>query len=295
MKRIAIQFFGHLRTFDKTYESFLKNVISVNIVDGYQIDVFIHTWTERSHSTVSFRNPNGESVSNSLLTKDLIEKAKKIYQPKIFLIDDQIDCQDHIFYERLYKSKKSLKGVINMTYTIHRSSYARHVYERERQIKYDWVIVTRPDIEFLSPLRLDELLKVYIDNDVAIPVNSIFYATKIFARAKINDVRFVGGSDLIYFGKPEDIDKATNLYDYWLKENGCSDLIWYEDFYSPESWLIRYWERQKLKPVEIDYVTNRDFYPKFNGTKLSFKNLFFKLKKIFFDVIKYILPYKLIV
>lgn len=295
MKRIAIQFFGHLRTFDETYKSFLKNVVSPNAKNGYQVDVFIHTWTERDHSTVSFRNQNGEEINNNLLTKDLINKVEEEYKPKVFIIDNQIDCKDKIFFEKLYNSKKSLKGVVNMTYTIYKSSHARHIYEKEKQIEYEWVIVTRPDIEFLSPFVIDELFKIYKDKNINIPSNSIFYATKIFARAKVNDSRFVGGSDLIYLGRPQDINKATNLFEYWKKENNYSDIIWYEDFYSPESWLIKYWEKQNLKPIEIDYVTNRDFYPRFNNTKLSFNNFFLKSKKNIFNILKYILPYYLIV
>ena len=41
--RISIQFFGHTRTFRKTYRSFYKHVIDAN--PSEQIDMFMHTWS----------------------------------------------------------------------------------------------------------------------------------------------------------------------------------------------------------------------------------------------------------
>ena len=52
-KRLAIQFFGHTRTYKKTYESFLKNIVEPNLKDGWQIDIFIHTWDMSSSSSGS--------------------------------------------------------------------------------------------------------------------------------------------------------------------------------------------------------------------------------------------------
>ncbi len=295
MKRIAIQFFGHLRTFDKTYKSFFKNVVKPNIKDGYEIDIFIHTWTEREHSTVSFRNPRGEDFVNSNLTEELINKAKEVYKAKVFLIEDQINLEDKFFHEKLFNSKKSLKGVVNMTYTIYKSNFIRQVYEKENNIKYDWIVVTRPDIEFLSSFRIDSLLEDYNKRNINIPINNIFYATKIFARAKVNDTIFLGGSDLLYFGRPESISKATSIYKTWTEYNNCLEIMDYEDFYSFESWLIKYWEKQSLEPIQVEYVTIQDFYPKFNKIKISISNMLPKLRKSLFFVLKYILPYNFIV
>lgn len=295
MKKIAVQFFGHLRTFEKTYQSFLKNVIVPNINDGYEIDIFIHTWTEKDHSTISFRNPNGEEYKGSKLSATDKEHVQKIYNPKKIVYENQLICDDAIFFEKLYNTKKSFKGVLNTVYTKNKSSDLRMEYEKDSGIKYDWVIVTRPDIEFFTPFRINDILGVYSKTECNIPEKGLFYATKIFARAKVNDLRFIGGSDLIYFGRPENINKATSLYTDWKNTNNCKSLYNENDFFSFEFWFINYWIKQGLLPIAIEYVTIKDFFPKFNKTRWSLCNIKIKIIKSTFIMLKYILPYNFII
>ena len=83
-KKIAVQMFGHLRTFEHTYKSFFENLINPNKEDGYEIDIFIHTWDkleanatyhnlniDLSNKTISWYcdSTNGQ-VGNQLGTKD---------------------------------------------------------------------------------------------------------------------------------------------------------------------------------------------------------------------------------
>lgn len=42
-KKLAIHFFGFIRTFRDTYNNFKLNILDVNSQD-YEIDIFIHTW-----------------------------------------------------------------------------------------------------------------------------------------------------------------------------------------------------------------------------------------------------------
>lgn len=295
MKKIAIQFFGHLRTFEKTNKSFFKNVVLPNVKDGYEVDIFIHTWTEKDHSTISYRNPNGEEYKGSKLSFKDRELVERIYKPKKILYERQLDCEDSTFIEKLYKTKKSYKGVLNTVYTKYKSSFIRRDYEQNSGARYDWVIVTRPDIEFFTPFKIDFILREYHNLGHEMPKNGLFYATKIFARANVDDLKFIGGSDLIYFGKPENIDKATNLYQHWNDYNNCKTLYEEGSFFSFEFWFINYWINQGLLPIAINYITTIDFFPKFNSTKLSFSNFIKKIKKTIFNILKYILPYNLIV
>lgn len=295
MKRIAIQFFGHLRTYEKTYKSFFKHVVTPNVKDGYEVDIFIHTWTEKDHSTISHRNPNGEKYRGSELTNKDKELVNKIYSPKKILYENQLDCEERIFFEKLYNTKKSFKGVLNMVYTKYKSSSIRSEYENNSGIEYDWVLVTRPDIEFFSPFRIEDILQDYHRLGHSVPENGLFYATKIFARAKVDDLKFIGGSDLVYFGKPKNIDKATNLYKTWQKANNFKDLYDIDNFFSFEFWFINYWIGQGLLPVAINYVTAIDFFPLFNQTKLNISNFKRKAKKTLFNISKYILPYNFII
>jgi hypothetical protein len=80
-KKIAIQLFGHLRTFRLTYKNFIRNIIEVNKKDGYMVDVFIHTWTETDHSDKTWNNPHGLK-RGSEVTEDIINEIYKYYNPK---------------------------------------------------------------------------------------------------------------------------------------------------------------------------------------------------------------------
>lgn len=63
-KHIAIQLFGHLRTYEKLAPYFIKNVVNENALDGYKIDIFIHTWDELDHNTINKINKLDETLSN---------------------------------------------------------------------------------------------------------------------------------------------------------------------------------------------------------------------------------------
>jgi hypothetical protein len=147
-KRIAIQLFGHLRSFRVTYKSFIKNIVNVNRKDGYEVDIFIHTWTETDHSTIAWHNPDGHKRGSSL-TSEVIDKVKEYYAPKMFLIEEQLDAIDYPLTSKLYgRINSSYKTLLNFTYTIYKSSELRQEYEKENGLMYDYVIVTRPDILF---------------------------------------------------------------------------------------------------------------------------------------------------
>ena len=85
-KRLAIQFFGHTRTYKKTYESFFKNIVEPNLKDGWEVDIFIHTWDMSSSSDKSWHNGMDLFDINPLNQND-IEDIKRIYSPKSFLVE----------------------------------------------------------------------------------------------------------------------------------------------------------------------------------------------------------------
>ncbi|EAL3411133.1 hypothetical protein A9L80_09355, partial [Campylobacter coli] len=54
MKKLAIQLFGHMRTYEKTYKKFKENIIDVNVQNNWEIDLFIHTWDKFNSSSKSW-------------------------------------------------------------------------------------------------------------------------------------------------------------------------------------------------------------------------------------------------
>jgi hypothetical protein len=251
-KRIAIQFFGHLRTFEQTFEAFQKNVLDANKQDGYEIDIFLHTWDELDHTTVSYRN-DGKGQTQKL-TESSIDLAKSYYAPKAMSVEPQRTCEERIIIEKIGNYRRSIKGCLNMSYTLYRGSELRRRYEEETGLTYDWVIVTRPDVLFKTEFRIDDFLKYYQEFDFEIPANVLFCAFNPFGRGnRVDDPRFFNGSDIIYFARAENVNKATSLYENFEKNLDVND------FYCFEVWWTTFWKSQGLVHYPIDYCVWRDF------------------------------------
>ena len=83
-KRLAIQFFWHTRTYKKTYENFFKYIVEPNQQDGWEIDIFIHTWDMSSSSSGSWHE--GQDLFDIYpLSQSDIDDIKQIYNPKAIL------------------------------------------------------------------------------------------------------------------------------------------------------------------------------------------------------------------
>ena len=212
-KNIAVQFFGHLRTFEYTFNSFEQNLLKENIKDGYHIDIFIHTWEELDHSTINYRNVGGKPLTKETLTSDKLLLVNQLYQPKKMLVEPQLDCSDDVLVEKIGQHPRAKKGCLNNAYTIYMSNKLRNDYEIENDIEYDWVIVTRPDIFFKKPFGINSFISCYSEFQLTIPQNAIFHGFGPFGRGNmIEDPCFLEGSDLIFFGRPNIINDASSLY-----------------------------------------------------------------------------------
>jgi hypothetical protein len=252
--RIAIQFFGHLRTFEQTSSSFLQNVVEANQTAGHRVDVFIHTWDELDHSTVNYRNPNGECLTDRRLLESDLDLARSIYQPKKIKIEPQLECDEVIIREKIGKFDRSIKGCLNMAYSLYQGSTLRREYERSEGVKYDWVIVTRPDILFHKEFSISQIFGAYEQFDFEIPKSCIFHAFNPFGRGNmIEEPQFMAGTDLVFVARPQDVDLANSLYEDF---DGNIDIT---NFYCMEGWFGSYWRSRKLNVYPIDFRHGPDF------------------------------------
>lgn len=253
MKRIAIQFFGHLRTFEYTYKDFYKFVVEPNKHDGYEVDIFIHTWNELEHSTVNYRNKEGKLLTKRKFTEKDKENVNKIYAPKKLQVEKQLDCEE-VIITQLNGFPRSLKSCLNMAYTIYKGNELRKEYEKENNIEYEWVIVTRPDIIFKEDLRMYDIFESYKKYDFKIPQNGLFYANNPYGRGnKVFDPHFLCGSDLIYFGDSKTINKASALYEDFYNNIDINHYLAMEVFWST------FWLKQGLEPYPILYRHGPEF------------------------------------
>ncbi|HEH4983419.1 TPA: hypothetical protein SHD19_000800 [Campylobacter coli] len=182
--RLAICFFGHLRTYKTTCKYFISNVLNINTADGWDIDIFMHTWDkfETQYSRHS------ERVYRSLTEKDVTS-------------EDISDISNTYFVKKLKIETYDPRNGHGMFLSVKAVSDLRRLYEKANNIKYDYIMYTRPDILFLNPFRISDYIDNYIafhSNRLGIPQKITFSVINIFIHLNFFDPRFVNEGDLCW-------------------------------------------------------------------------------------------------
>lgn len=147
--RTAILLSGQIRNSKDTYESIKKNLIDV-----YDADVFISTWT------------NSDKIGKSVLAggskgdDSTIDEIIKMYKPKNIEVEEYNDELIQSI-QKLYKNKdvsipvetKPL-AVFMMWYKTAKVNNLRKAYEKRNGFNYDVVIKTRFDLACDEPLPI---------------------------------------------------------------------------------------------------------------------------------------------
>ncbi|MBS4269251.1 hypothetical protein [Campylobacter vulpis] len=195
--KLAICFMGHLRTYKQTYESFLTNILKPNLEDKMWqdgIDIFIHTWDSFEKSGFAWHNHN-ENFNDKKVDVKVIEEVKQIYKPKKILVETLM--QDR-----------------GMHLSIERSQKLALEYEKEQNISYDYIMVTRPDLYFHTPLILSSFIKEYERDGILppLPKRHIFAAHNTFGRMLVDDRRLLCEGDLLWFGNVKPLPLILNAF-----------------------------------------------------------------------------------
>jgi hypothetical protein len=235
---------------------FNKNVVDVNKRNGYDVDVFIHTWTETDHSTMTWHNPKGYKRGVTL-TSEIVDEVKKYYAPKILLVEDQFDAIEYPLTSMLYGHvNSSYKTLLNFTYTVYKSSEIRMNYQKKNHLKYDYIIVTRPDILFYEPLSINNILSFYEKSNLNVPQNALFFPYKLnypFIEDKYNIVT----NDVIFFGTELAVNRGTDLYVELRQKKTIPELDkYFKDFVRSDLLWLEYWSDKKLEPIRIRYYSS---------------------------------------
>ncbi|EMI4815613.1 hypothetical protein [Campylobacter upsaliensis] len=215
--KLAICFMGHLRTYKQTYESFLENVLKPNLEDVMweEIDIFIHTWDTFEKANFAWHEQN-KKMDGVKITEQVICEVKQIYKPKKMLVETLM--QDR-----------------GMHLSIERSQKLALEYEKEQNISYDYIMVTRPDLYFHTPLILSSFINAYQKDEalksVSLPKKHIFAAHNTFGRMLIDDRRLLCEGDLLWFGNMKPLPLIL-------------------DAFNP----------QKIFLIPINYILHRDFF-----------------------------------
>lgn len=210
--KIAVQLYGHLRTF-RTCAPFLKK----HILDHYDADVFIHTWDQTEHTSKTWYKDDVKCQSEKV-DDMLISLLNELYAPKDLKVDTQNLFKETGHYGTHDEVQMSLQAIKYMTYSQFMANQLRENYQKKHAITYDYVVVTRPDIMPFVKLDFANYTKEFLFYK-NISIHYVLRSTQEVYSNKIFDCAII--SDCFYFSQPENVSKITSIYkefDYYYKD-----------------------------------------------------------------------------
>ncbi|MBF4434719.1 hypothetical protein ERJ77_09365 [Vibrio anguillarum] len=198
--KIALQFFGHLRSYRETYPYQVAHILS-----KYDCDVFIHTWETEEHDDPSWHKASSGKNDVALTNRDhLIE----CYQPIALEIEDNA----MIMHDGYFNSNNNilLRAMKAMYHSQQKVNILRQEYALNNSIDYDFVITLRPDVMPLSILSLEDYIKEFeFSSNVCIHFSN-GYHQHIQGQKKIYTNL---ASDIFYLSTVEVMDTVFNRQD----------------------------------------------------------------------------------
>lgn len=251
---IAVQFFGHSRSFKDTFPTFKKYILDSNDSKFVNIDIFIHTWSEKEHSTIKPHYKKDIEYAGKPLLDEDIEFIKNNYNPKGFLVEEQLkvtkDEEDSLKSRNLSVDAYRLRK--NVSYTIFKANELR----QKSEIEYDIVLLSRLDIVFYKPLLFNDfyengrVLQFMAFNKQEEFENVIFYPYMNGPNTIRNQNKYITGIDLLCIGSPNVMNKMTSWHIDILNKNplgteaALTNILYYS---KPECWTILRTNSDELK------------------------------------------------
>ncbi len=278
--KIAVQMYGHLRTFEECAPYLRKYVL-----DLYDCDVFMHTWDVTNHKDKSWYRE--EARSETLPVDDtMVDKLYRIYGLKSVLVEEQVMFDDPGYFGKSKTIRIALKGVKSMTYSQFMSNNLRKEYAKAHNISYDYVVVIRPDIQ-----PREKLLIEYYSNEFRYfdKVSIHFVQDSVNYLKEKKYINYPLAGDCFYFGTPDIVSAITDVYrkfDYYYKDM-CSILP--NGIDNPETAFFEQLHQKGILPRQYhtDYIikrTNRDH---------DIRMQYHEIPKILIDCFEFILKKKI--
>ena len=172
--KIAIAYFGLLRSIKKTYNSQYKRIFNVLKKNNIDYDIFCHTW--KLNKT--------EFIQNKKVKNKINDYDYKILNSNYYKIDMQDEFKNNInmnnyFYKRVYDLKGHSKDGEWLPQLIKNHLCALESQKRVFQMikdtnnHYDYIIIIRPDSLIECKLPIIECIDYLnnIKNGIIIPDN----------------------------------------------------------------------------------------------------------------------------
>lgn len=238
--KIAVQLFGHVRTYEKCYRSLHKHLLS-----HYDCDVFMHTWATTDHNIVTWHPYRSKKIYD---THTIQEKLRTIYPLSGLIIEEQIE--QNLGTITVSSNTLSIHNIHSMFHSMRSVNTLREQYQKEHVIQYDFVIMLRPDIF----LREDFIIESYIKSvDTHTRENALFTAG--FPDTTLSYFPAINAIDLFFFARPHVLDtiyKQEKLFHSMLKPSSSLS-------YGPEYCFIQVAQQIGYTPILINYILKKDF------------------------------------
>ncbi len=237
--KVAVQFFGHLRTFETTHKS-----LKENLFDLYDCDVFMHTWSETEHKTLTWHKDKVPAIA---VDSKLQEKLKKYYQLKALEVEEQkLEQDDVTMNSTLNNGSMSLRGFRYLLKTQQRVNEMREEYQRKNNQNYDAVLMIRPDIMLYDKLYL----KTYLEEFKIVNGDCSHARFVSFNPSGIAKSSFMCATDILYFGVSEVISRLTSSF------NDISDEFLLKNYSNPEGVLYKISKLINIETIPVNYKCN---------------------------------------
>jgi hypothetical protein len=188
--------YGFCRTLDQVLGSLKQNVI-----EPYNMDVYIstpNTFFGNLDNDPHNSRGNPSQLTNEWLQYNLYGNLKSVNIEPHNIGHYKNEVHRMQLPEQNFMGAKTFRS-LNMMDNVRKVINLRQVYERNNNIKYDAVILARPDLIYAKKVELNEL-------DLNKVWHSVSHAAPIYSTSLLMGDHFI-------FGKPENIDLFMKLYD----------------------------------------------------------------------------------
>lgn len=262
--KIAICFFGHLRTY-KECAPFLHD----NFFKYYDYDLFMHTWASLDHGTKAWHNLKrikGEANKEEIIKTYGEFKGIKIEEQIIKDIGTIEIKRNHNEKGRTV----SIFGIMSMFYSMRESLMLQGNYSLINNIHYDYVVFIRPDIWIKKPLMIPVVLESLSDHQV----QGSFFTLCSNEPNSVSGFEDMGGTDLMFFAQPEVISHIINGTDGITQKIKPNMVV----LHPPEYFFIKLVEDSSFIPHCINFPMFRNWEIRRASESIKFKKRIISLR-----------------
>lgn len=246
--KIAVQLFGHLRTYDKCAGSLRKYLLN-----RYDCDVFAHTWSTLDHNTQTWHRH--KMRTSPICSSEIKARLKRQWGDRVkqVLVETQ-EYEDRGGITTVINADQheiSVFGVCGMFHSMAEANRLREEYAKQRGIDYDFVVCVRPDILLKKRFDIEEHIRYLSAEEIA----RGFFTVGNALTATVRGLKDMGMTDVLFFARPRlmsDVFAARSQFTAKLKAQKIVD-------HGPEYFLIEMVEELGYAAYVLQYGFNEDF------------------------------------